>query len=114
MHHRSYDWRGLHPGRGSLTPKGSGSASEVLYPGRSASGGGGCASRAASASGDCLKGGLHLEGVCIRGVARPPAPPEIHGLVWDTVNKRMVRLLLECFLVEAGVCKCENNYRMDF
>ena len=26
-------------------------------------------------------------------------PPEIYGILWDTVNKRAVRILLECFPV---------------
>ena len=35
------------------------------------------------------------QGVCIRG----DRPSEIHGILRDTVNKRAVRILLECFLV---------------
>ena len=35
---------------------------------------------------------------------RIPAPhPEIDGILWDTVNKRSVRILLQCFLVH--ICK---------
>ena len=33
-----------------------------------------------------------------RGLGRPP-PPEIHGLLRNTVHKRSVRILLECFLL---------------
>ena len=56
----------------------------------------------------------HVQGVCIvgvwiqgdqthksayrRGWADPPLP-KIHGILWDTVNKRAVRILLECILV---------------
>ena len=40
----------------------------------------------------CLQGGLHL----VEGLGRPP---EIHGLLWDTVNKWAVRILLECIPV---------------
>ena len=69
------------------------------------------------------KGGLPLGsmhpvggGVCIqergsasRGLGRPPGlptgvwadppPPEIHAILPDAVNKRAVRILLECILV---------------
>ena len=31
--------------------------------------------------------------------AGTPPPPTIHGILRDTVNKRTVRILLECFLV---------------
>ena len=40
--------------------------------------------------GVCLQGGLHLVGVCIQGVGHD---------TWDIVNKREVRILLECILV---------------
>ena len=43
--------------------------------------------------------GHMTRGVCIQeGLGRPP-PPEIHGILQDTVNKRAVRILLECILV---------------
>ena len=54
----------------------------------------------------CLQGGLHPG-----GSTRPP--PEIHGILWDTVNKRAVRiLLLECFLVLLD--RSTVNYRLLF
>ena len=40
-------------------------------------------------------GGLHPGGLG----RTPPPPVEINGLLRDTVNKRAVRILLECFLV---------------
>ena len=43
--------------------------------------------------GICHQGGLHRG----RGLGRPP--PQLHGILRDTVNKRAVRILLECFLV---------------
>ena len=57
--------------------------------------------------------GLHLRGICIRGgdrlldrltlppTAPPPPPPhrQRHRILRDAVNKRVVRILLECFLV---------------
>ena len=45
-------------------------------------------------SGDLHKGGLHME----RGVVQTP-PPEIYGILRDMVNKQVVCILLECFLV---------------
>ena len=51
----------------------------------------------------CISGLVCFQGVCIQGVciqggwAEPPS--EIHGILWDTVNKRAVRILVECFLV---------------
>ena len=47
---------------------------------------------------------LHLGVVCIqegsasRRLSRPPLP-EIHGILRDMVNKRAVRIPLECILV---------------
>ena len=41
---------------------------------------------------------VHGGGVCIQrglGLGRPPS----HGILWDTINKRVVRILLECILV---------------
>ena len=69
-----------------------------LHPGESASGG--SASRKAY-----IQGGLHPG-----GWADPPSgvflqggwadTPKIHGILRDTVNKRAVRILLECILVK--------------
>ena len=47
--------------------------------------------------GVCLQGGLRT-GVCLRGGCADP--PDIPGILPDTVNKGTVRTLLECFLVE--------------
>ena len=44
--------------------------------------------------GICHQGGLHPG----EGVGQTP-PHELHGILRDTVNKRAVRILLECFLV---------------
>ena len=53
--------------------------------------------------------GVCILGVCIRvglhrgvGLGRTPLP-EIHGIPRDTVNKRPVRILLECFLVLCNI-----------
>ena len=48
---------------------------------------------------ECLPGG---RGESASGGGRCPTPPtlEIHGILWDTVNKRALRILLECILVE--------------
>ena len=43
-----------------------------------------------------LKGGLPPGGLDPGELGRPP---EIHEILRDTVNKRAVRILLECFLV---------------
>ena len=72
-------------GRGFLHPGGGGSASRrVLIWGRGS-----------VSSGVCIQGarGLHLGG----GWADPTS--EIHGILWDMVNKRAVSILLECILV---------------
>ena len=67
-----------HPWGGGLHPGGEGSASR---------------GRATSA------------GVCIGGggggqtLPSPPPPPKIHRILRDTVNQRVVRILLECILV---------------
>ena len=42
--------------------------------------------------------GLSTGGVCIRGGGQTPSP-KIHGILRDTVNKRVVGILLECFVV---------------
>ena len=40
-------------------------------------------------------------GVCLQGnfIEGGQTPPEIHGILQDMVNKRVVRILLECILV---------------
>ena len=44
-----------------------------------------------------------ITGVCIQGSLHPGGgwadPPELHEILRDTVNKRAVRIVLECFLV---------------
>ena len=66
-----------------------------------------------------------VEGVCLcgrsasRGGGPQPGgsasrggwadPPEIHGILWDKVKKRAVRILLECFLVLSGPCTFSLN-----
>ena len=82
MHHRSHDQGGLHPGGGSAS-SGRVCIRGGLPPGESASRGLGRSPQ-----------------VCLRvGVGRAP-PPEIHGILRDTVNKRVVCILLECILVK--------------
>ena len=82
MYHRSHDWGVCLRGGGSAS-KGEGSASRGTrvciqgvgqYPPMSAYG---------------------------RGVRQTPSspPPKIHGILQDTVNKRAIRILLECILV---------------
>ena len=46
--------------------------------------------------GGLLPGG---EGSASRGVGQTPPPLEVHGILWNTVNKRVVRILLKCILV---------------
>ena len=43
-----------------------------------------------------MREGLPPRGSAIMGV-RPP--PEVHAILWNTINKRAVRIILECFLV---------------
>ena len=43
-----------------------------------------------------IPSGSAYRGVCLHGRQTPP--PEIHGILQDTVNKRAVRILLECIL----------------
>ena len=72
-----------------------------------------------SASGGIL-GSLHRGGGCIQGgvcIQRGLHPggwadhsPEIHGLLQDTVNKRTICILLECFLVHSFWLKCLYLY----
>ena len=47
----------------------------------------------------CNPLGLPTGVVCIQGELDRPPLPEMHGKLLDTVNKRVVRILLECFLV---------------
>ena len=47
-------------------------------------------------------GDLHLEGLPPGGLHQgglDRSPSKIHGILWDTVNKRAVHILLACFLV---------------
>ena len=58
-------------------------------------------------AGVCIQGGLHPGGVCIqgdlhRGGSWTASLPEIHEILWDTVNKWAVRILLECILVRSN------------
>ena len=52
-------------------------------------------------TGVCLFMGVST-GVSTHPLGEFPPPPPIHGILRDTVNKRAVRILLECFLVFAG------------
>ena len=70
--------RGGSASRGDLHP-----GVVCLWGGRSASG----------------VGGLHRGGLHSGEVGRTPPPPEIHGMLRDTVNKWVVRILLECILL---------------
>ena len=47
-------------------------------------------------------------GVCIQRDLHPD-PPEIHGILQDTVNKHAVRILLECILVEFVCTFCTQR-----
>ena len=77
---------GLHPGKGGLHPGEGG-----LHPRGSASRGRGSASRGCA----CIQWGC-----ASRGVGQTPSPPpETYGILRDTVNKRAVRILLECILL---------------
>ena len=57
--------------------------------------------------GVCIQGGLPPAGSATVGIDRPPVlagggwadPPEDTEILQDTVNKRVVRILLECILV---------------
>ena len=53
-------------------------------------------------------GGLHPVGVCIqRGTLHPVGlgrHPALHQILWDTVNDRAVRILLERILVFEEIC----------
>ena len=45
----------------------------------------------------CKGGGVCIQGVYIRGGGVGQTPP--HQILWDTVNERAVRIILECILV---------------
>ena len=83
----SIHWEGGFPswGEASLHP-----GERGLHPGEGGPHPGGSASRG--------------RGVCIQEVGGSAStglgiPPEIHGMLSDTVNERAVRILLECILV---------------
>ena len=52
--------------------------------------------RAVCLQGVCIEGGLYLGGLPPGGLGRTPPP---HGILRDMINKRAVRILLECILV---------------
>ena len=79
VHMRGLHPRGLHPG--------------CLHPGKVCIKGG---RGSALGGGICIQRGLHPRGVCIQGFGQTFRPPRI---LWDTVNERAVRILLECILV---------------
>ena len=61
----------------------------------------GVASRETASRGICLGGGLHWGsawGVSASRGGWGDPPPKIHGILWDTINKQAVHILLECFL----------------
>ena len=76
----------LHPGVGVCIQEGSASRGD-LHPGGSASGG-------SATGGVCLWRGLHPGGGVL---GRPP------GALQDTVNKRAVRIILECILAHIRI-----------
>ena len=57
--------------------------------------GGVCIQKGSAARGVYLRGECIEEGVLGR-------PPQIHGILWDTVNKRTVRIRLNAFLFSDG------------
>ena len=61
-----------------------------LHRGGSSSGGGGLYPVESASRG---------QGVCIWGGGWADPTSEIHGILWDMVNKRAVSILLECILV---------------
>ena len=73
--------------RGDMHPGGSASGVRSAFRGGSAYRGRGSASR----------GDLHPGGSPSRGVGE--TTPEIYGILWDTVNKWAVCILLECIQV---------------
>ena len=58
--------------------------------------------------GICIRGGLRPEGGLHRGVLGRPPPNQI---LWETVNERAVRILLECILAK---CKKINPVNTSF
>ena len=92
MHHRSHDQGGLHRGGGRFCIQGGSTSRSGLPPGGLPLGWELCIGGGRSASG----GGLHSG-----EVGRTPPPPEIHGILRDTVNKWAVRILLECILLDS-------------
>ena len=53
-----------------------------------------------SPRGSVSRGVLHLGGGVLHRGSWADPPPKIHGILRDTVNKRAVRILLECILVQ--------------
>ena len=87
--------------QGSFPPGGSASRGMGLHPGGSGlhPGGGVCIQEEGSASREegSASSGCFLQGwVCLQEGGR--AVP--HRILWDTVNERAVRILLECIIVE--------------
>ena len=58
--------------------------------------GGSVSIRGLHSVGFCIQWESASMGLCIGGVGRPP---KIHGILWATVNKQAVRIILECILV---------------
>ena len=66
-----------------------------LYPGRSV-----FRVLGSVSTGLCIQGGLHPRGSASIGVLHPGEVGQTpHRILWDMVNKRAVRILLECILV---------------
>ena len=65
-----------------------------VFTGVCLSTGGGCVSSMQWPRGVCIPACTGQGGVCPRGCGRHP-----RRILWDTVNKRAVRILLECILV---------------
>ena len=69
-----------------------------------------CVVGACVAGGCAWQGGMHGRGVCVVGACMAGGVHgrrDMHGrhtppqqILWDTVNERMVRILLECILVD--------------
>ena len=71
----------------------------------------------------CITDHMTRKGSASRGVGQNPVgiptrgsasgglgkPPKIHGLLWDMVNRRAVRILLECFLVDLKFLPISQN-----
>ena len=79
---------GLHSVGGGLHPIGLGRGSAYRV------------GRGSSSRGSAYGGGVNKPpGSAYRGRPPPPRHSEIHGILRQTVNKQVVRILLECFLV---------------